>query len=56
MPMDIHLMVANPEDYLDQLGTLKPEMVAFHIEAAPYPIRFAQELKKLDINLLDIIS
>jgi len=50
MPMDIHLMVTNPEDYLDQLRTLKPEMVAFHIEAARYPIRLAEELKNLDIN------
>lgn len=50
MSMDVHLMVKNPGNYLGQLEDLGPEMVAFHIEAEQYPIRLAEELKRLGIK------
>lgn len=31
--LDVHLMVANPEDYIDELAKLNTEFITFHYEA-----------------------
>ncbi|WP_316669635.1 ribulose-phosphate 3-epimerase [uncultured Propionibacterium sp.] len=47
LPMDIHLMVDNPDAYAPQFAELGCESVTFHIEASGAPIRLARELRRL---------
>ena len=44
-PIDVHLMVDNPESYLLSLQELQVEYVSFHIEATNQPLRLIQRLK-----------
>ncbi len=48
---DIHLMYAEPMDYLAQLIKLKPRMVVIHNEAHVHHMHFAAELHKADIKV-----
>ena len=44
-PIDVHLMVDNPESYVVLLQELQVEYVSFHIEATNQPLRLIQRLK-----------
>lgn len=41
IPLDVHLMVANPEAETKKYLPLKPEIITFHYEATTAPIRLA---------------
>jgi ribulose-phosphate 3-epimerase len=45
VPIDVHLMVDTPEDYVQIIGDLKIPYVSFHIEATCNPIRLARAMK-----------
>jgi ribulose-phosphate 3-epimerase len=55
-PMDVHLMVSNPELYLEPLEHLHIEQASFHLEAARHPIRLARELRARGIRAGAAIS
>ena len=42
---DIHLMIDNPGDSLDRFLTMKPDMLTFHIEAAPDPAPLLHKIR-----------
>ncbi len=44
-PMDVHLMVDEPESYMSSLEQLHIEYASFHIEATKQPLRLIQDLK-----------
>ena len=50
IPVDIHLMFQNPDDYLEQLITLKPHMVIVHAESDCDVAQFAVRLNEHDIQ------
>lgn len=43
---DAHLMVTNPLDYIEELSHLGFKAAAFHWEAAGYPLRIINKIKK----------
>jgi len=43
--LDVHLMVDEPEQYIERILALKVSRVSFHIEAVRTPIRLAQAIK-----------
>jgi len=47
---DIHLMYENPMEYLEQLISLRPNMVVVHNEARVHHMHFAAELHKAGIK------
>ena len=49
-PFDVHLMVTNPDDYIEKLKGLNVEYLSFHIEAEPTPIRLLRKIKALGIK------
>ncbi len=51
IPLDIHLMVNNPEKEVPKYFALKPQYITFHIEATNFPIRLAEEIKKQGIKV-----
>ncbi len=47
IPLDVHLMVTNPEDYLEKLGKWKIDFVSFHQETVFHIHRQLHVLKDL---------
>ncbi len=45
--IDVHLLVTNPMDYLEDLAELGVYAVCAHIEALPYPLQFINRAKAL---------
>jgi ribulose-phosphate 3-epimerase len=45
LPLDIHLMVTNPGDYLDSFSGLNVGILGFHIEATNFAPRLAGEIR-----------
>lgn len=50
LPVDVHLMVQQPERWIGQLEYLRPHSVAFHVDATSFPIRMIRQLKERDIR------
>ena len=50
LPLDVHLMVDNPEYYLEQAAALGAQMLSFHIEAVPFPLRLIRKIKALGMR------
>lgn len=47
MPLDIHLMVDDPESFFGGLSMVSPEYVSFHLETVENPIRIINQLKNI---------
>lgn len=43
--LDVHLMAEHPEQYLEQLQAAGADIVTFHLDATPFAIRLAREIK-----------
>ena len=50
IPFDCHLMITNPEFYLDRLKEAGADMVTVHIEAHPDPTSVAAEAARLGLG------
>lgn len=46
-PLDVHLMIVKPENYLQQFKEAGAEIITVHIEACPHIHRTIQEIKNL---------
>lgn len=49
-PLDVHLMVKNPEDYIEKLSTLNPKRISFHPEATSSPKKVIDMIKSHNIE------
>lgn len=49
-PLDIHLMVKNPEKYIDSLSMLNTIYITFHYEAVKKPIELINHIKNNGIK------
>lgn len=45
LPFDVHLMVKNPEDYVEAFAAIGTEYFTFHAEATPHMHRLVQTIK-----------
>lgn len=45
LPLDIHLMIENPEHYIDVWQPRENDIIAFHIETTNYPQRIVKQIK-----------
>ena len=45
LPFDVHLMVTNPEDYVQAFADIGTEYFTFHAEATPHLHRLVQDIK-----------
>ena len=48
---DVHLMVENPEDQVEQFSQSGADLISFHIEATRHPLRLAQKLRSLGVQV-----
>lgn len=51
IPLDVHLMVENPDNFFNGLKAITPEYVSFHLEVVDHPIRLINELKCISPNV-----
>lgn len=46
VPMDVHLMISNPEDYVGAFADAGADIISVHIEAALHPHRLLNDIKQ----------
>ena len=46
-PMDVHLMVTNPTDYIEYFASCGAEYITMHIETLDHPIRALKQVRSL---------
>ena len=49
-PLDIHLMIVNPENYIDKFSSYNPDTITFHIEAVKDISAVLKKIKNLNIK------
>jgi ribulose-phosphate 3-epimerase len=47
IPMDVHLMITNPEDFIEPFAQAGADCISFHIEATHHPLRLASKIRDL---------
>lgn len=50
LPLDVHLMVTNPGDFIDRLAKLKVNYISFHPDTVFHPHRLIQSIKDKGIK------
>lgn len=51
IPLDVHLMVERPEDFLESVKRVRPAYVSFHVESTVSPIRLARSFRAAGIKV-----
>ena len=49
-PLDIHLMIVNPENYIEKFSSYNPHIITIHVEAVKDVGAVVKKLKKLNIK------
>jgi len=47
LPLDVHLMITNPEQYLDAFRRAGADLLTIHIEVVPNPVPLLEEIRRL---------
>lgn len=47
VPMDVHLMISDPMAYVADFANAGADMITFHVEATPHPLRVIDKIKEL---------
>jgi ribulose-phosphate 3-epimerase len=47
---DVHLMVINPQNYIDDFANAGADIITFHIEATNHPLKIINQIKKHNIK------
>ena len=49
-PLDVHLMVKEPENYIEKLSTINPVNISFHPDATMSPRKVIEKIKSYNIK------
>jgi ribulose-phosphate 3-epimerase len=47
VPLDVHLMISHPDDYIADFANAGADIITFHVEAATHPHRTLMKIKDL---------
>ena len=50
LPLDVHLMIAHPEQYLTQFSEAGADLLTVHVEACDSPVEVVQEIRSLGMG------
>ncbi|MBI5974567.1 ribulose-phosphate 3-epimerase [Staphylococcus canis] len=56
LPIDVHLMITSPEDYIDEFCQKGADKVSIHIEATPHIHRAIQKIKSHNVEAGVVIN
>jgi ribulose-phosphate 3-epimerase len=51
LELDVHLMVSDPAEYIDDFAGCKPYVITFHLEAVRYCFRLIERIKQKGIKV-----
>lgn len=51
LEMDIHMMVADPFCWVEELVRLQPQRVAVHLDSTPFTYRFLERMKAAGMTI-----
>ena len=54
--LDVHLMVTNPEDYVEPLKEIGVDFISFHIDATSFSLRLLKQIRELGIKAGIVIN
>jgi ribulose-phosphate 3-epimerase len=47
LPLDVHLMISNPDEFLDAYAKSGADIITVHVETCPHLVRSLQKIKDL---------
>jgi ribulose-phosphate 3-epimerase len=50
VPMDVHLMISDPGAYVEDFASAGADLISFHIEASPHPLRIVDKIRDLGLQ------
>jgi len=50
VPLDVHLMIEDPENWIEQLAVPNVAVVTFHAEATPKPVELSRSIRALGLK------
>lgn len=56
LPIDVHLMIEEPEKYVELFATQGADMISVHVEATPHIHRVIQQIKKANVQAGVVIN
>ena len=56
LPIDVHLMIEEPEKYVEFFATQGADMISVHVEATPHIHRVIQQIKKANVQAGVVIN
>ena len=56
LPIDVHLMIEDPEKYVELFATQGADMISVHVEATPHIHRVIQQIKKANVQAGVVIN
>lgn len=45
VPLDVHLMITDPDDYIEAFANAGADIISFHVEAAVHPLRTIDRIR-----------
>lgn len=51
LPLDVHLMISNPEKYIDEFGKAGAKILTVHVETCPHLHMIIHAVKKMGIEI-----
>jgi len=50
VPLDVHLMITDPDDYVESFAQAGADIITFHVEAAIHPLRTIRRIHDLGLK------
>jgi len=50
LPLDVHLMIENPERYIEPFAQAGSDWITFHAEVCPHPKRMIKKIRQLNVR------
>lgn len=50
LPLDVHLMIENPERYIETFAQAGSDWITFHAEVCPHPKRVIKKIRQLNVR------